>query len=33
MQTKKPFSKDLILLDDIEAVVNKITDKLRQDVP
>jgi len=32
MQTKKPFSKDLILLDDIEAVVNKITDKLRQDV-
>jgi NAD+ synthase len=32
MSSKKPFSKDIILLDDIESVVNKITQKLRQDV-
>jgi NAD+ synthase len=32
MSSKKPFSKDIILLDDVESVVNKITQKLRQDV-
>ncbi len=32
MSSKKPFSKDIILLDDVETVVNKITGKLRQDV-
>jgi NAD+ synthase len=32
MNAKKPFSKDIIFLDDIESVVNKITTKLREDV-
>jgi NAD+ synthase len=32
MNTKKPFSKDIILLDDAGSVVNKITEKLREDV-
>jgi NAD+ synthase len=32
MTTKKPFSKDIILFDDVESVVNKITAKLIDDV-
>ena len=32
MTPNKPFSKDIILLDDIESVVNKITAKMREDV-
>lgn len=32
MNPKKPFSKDIILLDNIEFVVNEIVNKLRNDV-
>jgi NAD+ synthase len=32
MSSKKPFSKDIILLQDVEAVTNEIINKLRQDV-
>ena len=32
MSSKKPFTKDIILLDDLESVTNKITNKLKQDV-
>jgi NAD+ synthase len=32
MNSKKPFSKDMILLPDVEAVVNEITQKLQHDV-
>jgi NAD+ synthase len=32
MSSKKPFSKDIILLDDLESVVNQITRKMRDDV-
>jgi NAD+ synthase len=32
MNRRKPFSKDIIFLDDIESVVNKITAKMREDV-
>lgn len=32
MSPKKPFSKDIILLDDLEAVVSNITKKMREDV-
>jgi len=32
MPPKKPFSKDIILLENVEYVVNAITTKLRQDV-
>ena len=32
MSPKKPFSKDIILLDDVESVVNLITRKMRDDV-
>lgn len=32
MKSKKPFTKSIILLDDVETVVNTITVKLRQDV-
>jgi NAD+ synthase len=32
MTPKKPFSKDIILIDDIESVVDKITAKLQEDV-
>jgi NAD+ synthase len=32
MSSKKPFTKDIILLNDVEAVVNEITHKLQQDV-
>jgi NAD+ synthase len=32
MSSKKPFSKDIILLDDIESVVSQITRKMRDDV-
>ncbi len=32
MNTKKPFSKDIILLSDVEAVVNEIIQKMRVDV-
>jgi len=32
MTPSKPFSKDIILLDDVESVVNKITEKLKEDV-
>jgi NAD+ synthase len=32
MSPKKPFSKDIILLEDLEAVVGKITGKMREDV-
>ena len=32
MSSKKPFSKDIILLNDVEAVVNEIINKMRQDV-
>ncbi len=32
MSTKKPFSKDIILLEDIPGVVENITSKMREDV-
>ena len=32
MNVKRPFSKDIILLDNVEAVVDVITQKLRKDV-
>src|ERR1035437_4443627 len=32
MSSKRPFSKDIILLDDVEAVVNEIINKLKKDV-
>lgn len=32
MSTRKPFSNDIILIEDVEFVVSKIIDKLRQDV-
>ena len=32
MDQKRAFSKDLIVLRDIESVINNITEKLRQDV-
>ncbi|MBE9510636.1 MAG: NAD(+) synthase [Bacteroidetes bacterium] len=32
MPPRKPFSKDIILLNNVEAVVNEIVQKLRQDV-
>ncbi len=32
MTAKKPFSKDIILLDNVETVVNQIVEKLRNDV-
>jgi len=32
MSTRKPFTKDIILFDDIEKIVNQIVGKLRQDV-
>jgi NAD+ synthase len=32
MNSKKPFSKDIILLEDVEAVADKIIRKLKQDV-
>lgn len=32
MKSKKPFSKDIILLTDVEAVVKNITEKLQSDV-
>jgi len=32
MSTKRPFTKDIILLDNIEEVTNKIIQKLQQDV-
>ncbi len=32
MSPKKPFSKDIILLNDVEAVVNEIIKKLQDDV-
>ena len=32
MKTRKPFSKDLIVLDNVEAVSNEIIKKLQQDV-
>ncbi len=32
MNTRRPFSKDIILLDNIESVVDAITKKLREDV-
>jgi NAD+ synthase len=32
MSNNKPFSKDIILLDNVEYVVNQIVDKLREDV-
>ncbi|NLA49991.1 MAG: NAD(+) synthase, partial [Bacteroidales bacterium] len=32
MNQKKPFSKDIILLDDIEYVVNEIVKKMHDDV-
>jgi NAD+ synthase len=32
MSSKKPFSKDIILIDDLESVVNLITRKMRSDV-
>ena len=32
MSNNRPFTKDIILLDNIEYVVNQITDKLREDV-
>jgi len=32
MKSRKPFSKDIILLDDVEFVVNEIVQKLRTDV-
>ncbi len=32
MNPKKPFSKDIILLDNIETVVENIVQKMREDV-
>jgi NAD+ synthase len=32
MSSKKPFSKDIVLLNDVEAAANKIIHKLQQDV-
>ncbi len=32
MNSKKPFSKDIILLDNVEEAVNAITEKLQKDV-
>ena len=32
MSSKKPFSKDIILLENIESVVNEIVNKMQQDV-
>jgi NAD+ synthase len=32
METRKPFSKEIILLENVEAAVNKIVNKLQQDV-
>jgi NAD+ synthase len=32
MASKKPFSKDIILLENVESVINEITGKLREDV-
>jgi NAD+ synthase len=32
MKTRKPFSKELIMLDDVETSVDKIVNKLQQDV-
>lgn len=32
MTTKKPFSKDIILLDNLEEAVNKIVDKIKNDI-
>jgi NAD+ synthase len=32
MSTRKPFSKDIILLEDVEAAVVSIVDKMREDV-
>ncbi len=32
MPEKKPFSKDIIILDDVEGVVNEIVSKLRTDI-
>ncbi len=32
MSSKKPFSKDIILLNDIESAVDLITRKMREDV-
>jgi NAD+ synthase len=32
MSNKKPFTKDIILLDDLEHVVSNIVDQLRQDI-
>jgi NAD+ synthase len=32
MAPKKPFSKDIILLDNVESVINKIVEKLREDI-
>lgn len=32
MNNKIPFSKDIILLNDVESVVNRIVDKIKQDI-
>ncbi len=32
MSTRKPFTKDIILLENLEAVVNNIVEQMRQDV-
>jgi len=32
MKSKRPFSKDIVLLENVEAVVNEITRKLQQDI-
>lgn len=32
MSTRKPFTKDIILLDNVEAVVNNIIEQMREDV-
>jgi hypothetical protein len=32
MKTRKPFSKDIILLEKVEVVTSEITIKLQQDV-
>ncbi len=32
MSTRKPFSMDIILLEDVELAVSKILEKLRKDV-
>lgn len=32
MKTRKPFSKEIILIDNVETAVNKIVNKLQQDV-